>query len=257
MKPLIIYTDGSCLGNPGPGGWAAIIQDDGAEVVLSGHETSATNNRMELLAVIQALTWAKKQYGSERKIKLFSDSSLVVKTASEGWKRKTNNDLWARFDEVNEGLEVEWNWVKGHANNPLNERCDELAVIEAGKAQKIVTKKGVTTEKTMKVTSHSEGQFYCGSCGTTSDGQLGYMADSDMIRVDCPHCGRYIKFASPSKENLARAKKRPLITKGQLEKAQSIAQEQGREITERDMKRLKSMTQAEAQAMLDAEQTLF
>lgn len=257
MKPLIIYTDGSCLGNPGPGGWAAIIQDDGAEVVLSGHEAGTTNNRMEMLAVIEALTWVKKHHQDTRKTKLFSDSSLVVKTATEGWKRKNNLDLWGDFDAAVDGLEIDWNWVKGHANNPLNERCDEIAVQEAEKAQKSAKKSDATEEKSMKVTSHSEGQFLCGACGTASDGQLGYMEESDMIRVDCPHCGRYIKFASPTPENLERAKQRPLISKTQLKQIQDMAEREGRQISDKEQKRLKGMTQEEATAMIEAEQTLF
>ncbi len=257
MKPLTIYTDGSCLGNPGPGGWGVIIQDDGAEVILSGNETNTTNNRMEMTAVIEALKWAKKHHGTERKVKVYSDSSLVVKTASEGWKQKTNKDLWAPFDEVRTDMDIDWNWVKGHANNPLNERCDELAVAEAEKAKKKAKTPGGTAEKSMKVTSHSEGQFYCGSCGTKSDGLLGYMSESDMIRVDCPHCGRYIKFASPSPENMERALERPLVTKEQLKAIQQMAEKKGRQITEKEIKKIKAMTKAEAETMLEAEQTLF
>ncbi len=254
MKPLIIYTDGSCLGNPGAGGWAAIIQDNHAEVVLSGNETGTTNNRMEMMAIIQALKWVKGHHGTDRKTKLYSDSSLLINTLNEDWKRKANTDLWADLDELREGLNVEWNWVKGHANNPLNERCDQLAVEEAGKVD---SNDSETASKSMHVASHSEDQFLCAACGTASIGLLGYMEGSDMIRVDCPHCGRYIKFASPTPENLERAKERPLITKEQIATFQEKAKKDGKTISDRELKEFKKMTQSEAEVRIEAEQTLF
>jgi ribonuclease HI len=259
VKPLIIYTDGSCLGNPGAGGWAAIIQDDHAEVILSGNETKTTNNRMEMMAIIQALKWVREHYQTDRKTKLYSDSSLIINTLNDGWKRKANTDLWADLDTTNDGLNVEWNWVKGHANNPLNERCDQLAVKESEKAQKATSDSddSEVSSKSMRVASHSEGQFLCAACGTSSPGLLGYMEESDMIRVDCPHCGRYIKFASPTPENLERAKKRPLISKEQIAALQAKAEADGKTISDRELKQLKKMTQAEAEVRIEAEQTLF
>ena len=89
-----IYTDGSCHGNPGPGGWAAIIENDGTKTRLSGSEEETTNNRMELLAVIKGLQSTQKQ----NDVTIFSDSQYVVNTMTRGWKRKANQDLWALLD---------------------------------------------------------------------------------------------------------------------------------------------------------------
>ncbi len=253
MKPLIIYTDGSCLGNPGAGGWAAIIKDASTETVLSGGEAGSTNNRMEMMAVIEALLWAKEHH-KNRLIQVYSDSSLVINTLKDDWKRKSNGDLWAKLDEARADLNIEWNWVKGHAGSPLNERVDQLAVAEAEKIQK---KSPQEAPKSVKTTSHDDDQFYCAACGTASKGLLGYMSDSDMIRVDCPHCGRYIKFASPTSGNLDRAKARPLITKDQIATLQKKAESDGKTISDRELKELKKMTQSEAEVRIEAEQTLF
>lgn len=254
MKPLIIYTDGSCLGNPGPGGWAAIIKDAQSETVLSGGENNTTNNRMEMTAVIEALLWVRAQHKA-RPIQVHSDSSLVINTLKDDWKRKTNGDLWATLDEARADLQIEWHWVKGHAGSPLNERVDQLAVAEAEKIQK---KSPITTPtKSAKTTSHATDEFLCAACGTASKGLLGYLSDSDMIRVDCPHCGRYIKFASPTPANLERAKKRPMITKEQLAAFQVKASADGRTLSDRELKEFKKMTEEHAQTMLEAEQTLF
>ncbi len=253
MKSLIIYTDGSCLGNPGPGGWGAIIKDGQKETVLSGGEDGTTNNRMEMMAVIEALKWVS-EHDKDREIQVYSDSSLIINTLNDDWKRKTNGDLWAALDEARAELKIEWNWVKGHAGTPLNERCDQLAVAEAEKVSKKTPK---DAPKSAKTTSHDDGLFVCAACGTASIGLLGYMSDSDMIRVDCPHCGRYIKFASPTPENLDRAKKRPLVTKDQLEKFKQKASDEGAPLSERQVKNIKRMTQDEATVTLEAEQTLF
>lgn len=254
MKPLIIYTDGSCLGNPGPGGWAAIIKSEHTETVLSGGESSTTNNRMEMMAVIEALLWVRAR-SDARLIQVHSDSSLVVNTLKENWKRKSNGDLWAALDEARANLEIDWNWVKGHAGSLLNERVDQLAVKEAEKIQK--KSPLATSAKSAKTTSHGKNEFLCTACGTASIGLLGYMSESDMIRVDCPHCGRYIKFASPTLENLERAKKRPMITKSQLESFQKKAEADGHTLSDRELKELKKITKNQAETMLEAEQTLF
>jgi ribonuclease HI len=131
-----IYSDGACRGNPGPGGWGALLRAKGAEKELWGGEAATTNNRMELTAVIRALEALKRP----SKVQLYTDSQYVQKGISEwirSWKRRgwmttdrkpvKNIDLWKRLDELAAVHEVQWNWVKGHAGHPENERADRLA----------------------------------------------------------------------------------------------------------------------------------
>lgn len=131
-----IWADGACLGNPGPGGWGAILRSpDGREKELSGGEARTTNNRMELLGVIVALEALKRPV----EVVVRSDSQYVVRGMSEwidGWRRKNwkkvmNRDLWERLSAAAEPHEVRWEWVRGHAGDPMNERCDALAVAAA------------------------------------------------------------------------------------------------------------------------------
>ena len=127
-QPMIeIYTDGSCIGNPGPGGWAAIILQDGEKRVLTGREARTTNNRMEQLAVISGL----EAVPEGARATVFSDSDYVIKTMTRGWKRRANADLWARLDAEVGKRRVAWEWVRGHAGHPLNEEADALANREA------------------------------------------------------------------------------------------------------------------------------
>ena len=123
-----IYTDGSCLGNPGPGGWAAIIEEDGNKKRLSGREDETTNNRMEILAAIKGL----QATPSHSEVTVFSDSQYVVNTMTKGWKRKANQDLWAALDTAVKERRVIWKWVRGHAGNPGNEEADALANQQIG-----------------------------------------------------------------------------------------------------------------------------
>ena len=123
-----VHTDGSCLDNPGgPGGWAAIVVRDGVETALSGREDRTTNNRMEITAVIEGL--ASLPPAAEARV--FSDSEYVVNTMTRNWKRNVNKDLWARLDAEVGKRKVTWQWVKGHAGDPLNEKADALANREA------------------------------------------------------------------------------------------------------------------------------
>lgn len=127
---IIIYTDGSCLGNPGPGGWAAIIITNGMKERIAGYEESTTNNRMEILAVIRGLQTTAKQ----SEVTVVSDSQYVVNTMTKGWKRNVNQDLWSILDvEVKDRL-VKWEWVHGHAGNPGNEEADALANEQVSKS---------------------------------------------------------------------------------------------------------------------------
>lgn len=124
-QTIYLYTDGAASGNPGPGGWGAVLVCGQHRKELSGGYRLTTNNRMELLAVIRGLEAIKWK---DATVKIYSDSTYVVKTVTENWKRKKNQDLWARFDVVRAGFNLEFNWIKGHAGHPENERCDRLAV---------------------------------------------------------------------------------------------------------------------------------
>ncbi|MEG3619442.1 ribonuclease HI [Magnetovibrio sp. PR-2] len=132
-----IFTDGACSGNPGPGGWGVVMRWNDHEKELSDFEAETTNNRMELMAAIRGLEQLKRDVG---KVRLTTDSTYVKDGITKwifGWKKngwKTaakkpvkNKDLWMRLDEALKGKDVEWDWVKGHAGHPENERCDELA----------------------------------------------------------------------------------------------------------------------------------
>jgi ribonuclease HI len=136
QKRVEIWTDGACSGNPGPGGWGAILCYNGHERELSGGEEETTNNRMELMAAIIALETLKRPCP----IDLHTDSAYVkngITSWIHNWKAKNwrtagkkpvkNVDLWQRLDEALQRHQVEWHWVKGHAGNPMNERADELA----------------------------------------------------------------------------------------------------------------------------------
>ena len=143
MKQVELYTDGACSGNPGPGGWGAILIFKGIEKELSGGEASTTNNRMELTAVIEGLSALKESCIVE----LYSDSKYVIDGLSKGWaaswrvkgwkkadkKPALNPDLWETLLTLTEKHQMRYHWVKGHAENPYNNRCDELAVAESKK----------------------------------------------------------------------------------------------------------------------------
>ncbi len=143
MKTVTIYTDGACSGNPGPGGWGAILIYGTHKRELSGGEPDTTNNRMELTAVIQALSLLKEPCA----VDLWSDSKYVIDGLEKGWARgwkkrgwvksdkkpALNPDLWDRLLELEEIHTLRCHWVKGHAENEYNNRCDELAVMESQK----------------------------------------------------------------------------------------------------------------------------
>ena len=134
QDPIIIYTDGSSRGNPGPGGYGTILMWKGHVKELSAGYRKTTNNRMELMAVIAGLE-ALKQGG--RQVQVYSDSQYVVKSVEQGWLKnwiatdfkggKKNKDLWSRFYDLSKKHHIRFHWVKGHASNPHNNRCDELA----------------------------------------------------------------------------------------------------------------------------------
>ena len=133
----ILYTDGSCIGNPGPGGWASIIIINDIKTTLSGSDEETTNNKMEITAVIKGL----EQFPENSSVKIFTDSEYVINTMTKNWKRNTNLDLWNRLDSLVKNRTIEWNWVKGHSGNKLN---DEADLIANGEAKKIIQKKKLT-----------------------------------------------------------------------------------------------------------------
>lgn len=138
MKEVTLYTDGACSGNPGPGGWGAILIYKDYKKEMSGGDKETTNNRMELTAAIEGLSALKEPC----RVKLYSDSKYLIdgitKDWARGWRAKgwkksdgkpaLNIDLWEKVLELDEYHEIEYIWVKGHAGNPYNERCDRLAV---------------------------------------------------------------------------------------------------------------------------------
>jgi len=136
MSMIQIYTDGACRGNPGPGGWGALIKDGGGQRELSGAENETTNNRMELTAAIMALRSLPEGSAAD----LYTDSEYVMKGLNDwlpswkarGWKTAAkkpvkNQDLWQALDEANARHKIRWHWVKGHAGNDGNEYVDRLA----------------------------------------------------------------------------------------------------------------------------------
>lgn len=150
MREVTIWTDGACSGNPGPGGWAAILRAGDREKVLSGGEASTTNNRMELTAVIRALEALRRPC----RVTIVSDSRYVTDAMSRGWAARwqakgwmrtksepaKNPELWERLLELSKIHEIEWRWVRGHAENEQNARCDALAVAESRKISQDFTK---------------------------------------------------------------------------------------------------------------------
>lgn len=138
MKEVTLYTDGACSGNPGKGGWGAILIYKDYKKEMSGGEKETTNNKMELTAAIEGLSALKEPC----RVKLYSDSKYLIDGITKGWARSwraknwkksdgkpaLNVELWEKILELDEYHEIEYIWVKGHAGNPYNERCDRLAV---------------------------------------------------------------------------------------------------------------------------------
>lgn len=194
---ITIYTDGSSLGNPGPGGWAALIIHGGKVTKLCGNEQDTTNNRMELLSVIKAFEWVRENLKNPPLIIVKSDSNLVIKTMTEDWKIKKNTDLWKRLSGF-ANFTIKWEWVKGHAQNKYNNQCDKLAHEQAEKI-------------TNDILNKKSKDFFCQKCNKETKGILSQKALGSPIRVDCEYCGKYIKFAEKTKRNLSRVQKRSAL----------------------------------------------
>jgi ribonuclease HI len=136
MRRVTVYTDGACAGNPGPGGWGAIVRGDDGEREISGYEPATTNNRMELRAAVEAL----RSFAEATEVDLHTDSQYLRNGMAEWlarWKRNgwrtadrkpvKNTDLWRELDELAHRHLIRWHWVRGHSGHPENERCDALA----------------------------------------------------------------------------------------------------------------------------------
>lgn len=148
MKSVTLYTDGACSGNPGPGGWAAILIYQGHKKELAGGEAETTNNRMELIGVIEGLRALKEPCS----VDLWSDSRYVIDALEKGWAERwrqngwmrskkegaKNPELWEELLQLTEKHELHYHWVKGHADNPWNNRCDMLAVQQRDKYSRIM-----------------------------------------------------------------------------------------------------------------------
>ena len=144
MKKVTIHTDGACEGNPGPGGWATILEHGVTQKEFFGGEIATTNNRMEMEAAIQALSCLKERC----EVELFTDSEYlrngitkwIHAWKAKGWKKPIKNkDLWQRLDAIAQRHKIKWQWVRGHTGNPGNERCDVLASQEAQKFKRAHT----------------------------------------------------------------------------------------------------------------------
>lgn len=147
MSEITIYTDGACSGNPGPGGWGCVILYDDKEIEMSGGEKVTTNNKMELMATISALSRVLNDDELKTShVKLITDSQYVKNGITQwifnwkknGWKTANkqsvkNQELWIKLDELVHQLDIEWDWVKGHAGNKYNEICDTLATTAASR----------------------------------------------------------------------------------------------------------------------------
>lgn len=151
MKDITIYTDGSSLGNPGPGGYCAILIYRGVELIVQGGEPDTTNNRMELTALLQALKALKESCN----IKLYTDSQYVAQGISEwlsGWVKKgfrevKNPDLWRQYISLSEPHTIKPYWVKGHSGDLMNEKCDRIARSQAQQVQNLA--QHITPPKTL------------------------------------------------------------------------------------------------------------
>lgn len=164
MKRITIYTDGACEGNPGPGGWAAVLQYGEHKKEISGAELATTNNRMELTAALEALQAVKEPCH----IEFYTDSEYLkngVTIWSKAWKRKNwkkagkdikNADLWKPLDAAASRHTIRWNWVRGHSGNALNERCDQLAVAEVAKLRSKYTKADIKAARARFVAEREE-----------------------------------------------------------------------------------------------------
>ena len=161
-REYLVYADGSCLGNPGPGGWGVVVRDpDGHVTELNGYAPSTTNNRMELMAAIEGLRATER--GAV--VILRSDSQYVVNSMTLHWKRNKNQDLWELLDAETKSRRVSFEWVRGHGDDPINNRADELAL--SGANRKLVAD-GASSEKRKASGSKSDDSAIAGKARHTA-----------------------------------------------------------------------------------------
>ena len=194
-RETLAYADGSCLGNPGPGGWGVVIVGDEATQEYSGKDPRTTNNRMEITAAIEAL----RRLPTEAQVLIRSDSQYVVNTINSRWKRNANIDLWKELDAEIARHKVRFEWVRGHAGDPLNERADRLA-LEAAKAAADARRAPARS----KVTPARDVSKSAAEPATTEGGEPGsgavagedqaldalrpFLNEGEVVR-QCVHCG--------------------------------------------------------------------
>jgi ribonuclease HI len=179
-REYLVYADGSCLGNPGPGGWGVVVRDPKGNVTeLNGHDDSTTNNRMELMGAIEGLRATER--GAD--VVLRSDSQYVVNTMTLRWKRNKNQDLWALLDTETAARRVRFEWVRGHDTDPINNRADELALNGANRR---LVADGALPEK--RKTRESKGDDY-----VVEKELAAHLKQNESIR-ECLGCGA--KFVS-------------------------------------------------------------
>ena len=188
----VAYADGSCIGNPGAGGWGVLIlEPDGSERELSGGDPSTTNNRMEITAVIEAL----RAVAPGVEVTVRSDSQYVVKTMTLGWKRRENVDLWQQLDAEVAQRKVNFEWVRGHAGDPHNERADELAnraATQAARAGRDIFTRGASAAapKVARVVRNDESE-------AEVTRQLRPLLEGGETIARCEGCGRMFVTSVP------------------------------------------------------------
>jgi ribonuclease HI len=185
-REYLVYADGSCIGNPGPGGWGVVVRDpDGVVTELNGHQDATTNNRMELMGAIEGL----KATEAGAHVVLRSDSRYVVNSMNLHYKRNTNHDLWKLLDAETAAREVRFEWVRGHGSDETNNRADELALMGAN--SRLVADGASAEKKRTRSSSKSDDS-------STATAKLAdHLNPGESIR-ECAGCGA--KFVSVNEE---------------------------------------------------------
>ncbi len=180
-REYLVYADGSCLGNPGPGGWGVVVRDPNGNVTeLNGYDPSTTNNRMELMAAIEGLRATER--GAD--VVLRSDSQYVVKSMTLHCKRNKNHDLWELLDAETESRRVRFEWVRGHDTDPINNRADELAL--SGANRQLIADGALTEKRKTRASSKSDD--------SSAEAELSTRLEAGESIRKCVGCGA--KFVS-------------------------------------------------------------
>ena len=180
-REYLVYADGSCLGNPGPGGWGVVVRDPNGNVTeLNGYDHSTTNNRMELMAAIEGLRATER--GAD--VVLRSDSQYVVKSMTLHYKRNKNQDLWELLDAETAARRVRFEWVRGHGADPINNRADELAL--SGANRQLIADGALTEKRKTRASSKSDD--------SSAEAELSTRLEAGESIRECVGCGA--KFVS-------------------------------------------------------------